>query len=148
MPANSSSVATATLTSAAHCHFGYRDRIFKQPASEGGLAGKSVITRVRLRLTLPWLPTLGYLDLQRRMEETGIHTPTPMEIAVQGAATDPRAMRENGAGSGMAATCPSAGHASRAPIAIGNIATAFISAGRPKSKYELNKEPVPRSSTA
>lgn len=66
---------------AAHCHFGYRDSIFKQPASVGGLAGKSVITRVRLRLPLPWVPTLGYLDLQRRMDETGNHTPTPMEIA-------------------------------------------------------------------
>ena len=30
----------------------------------GGLAGKSVITRVRLRLPKPWQPVLGYLDLR------------------------------------------------------------------------------------
>ncbi len=41
---------------AAECDFGYRDSIFKQA---GGLAGKSVITRVRLRLPRPWQPVLG-----------------------------------------------------------------------------------------
>ena len=48
------------------CHFGYRDSIFKQ-----ALAGKSLITRVRLRLPRPWQPVLGYLDLERKMAETG-----------------------------------------------------------------------------
>ncbi|MBL8361581.1 MAG: UDP-N-acetylmuramate dehydrogenase [Rubrivivax sp.] len=51
---------------AATCHFGYRDSIFKQ-----ALAGKSLITRVRLRLPRPWQPVLGYLDLERKMAETG-----------------------------------------------------------------------------
>ena len=50
----------------AECHFGYRDSVFKQH-----LAGKSVITRVRLALPRPWQPVLGYLDLERKMLETG-----------------------------------------------------------------------------
>ncbi len=60
---------------AAQCRFGYRDSIFKQ-----ALAGKSVITRVRFRLPRPWQPVLGYLDLQRRMDETGIHHPSARQI--------------------------------------------------------------------
>jgi hypothetical protein len=47
---------------------------------EGGLAGKSVITRVRLRLPRPWQPVLGYLDLERRMAETGKHAPDARTI--------------------------------------------------------------------
>ncbi|NHK97505.1 UDP-N-acetylmuramate dehydrogenase [Rubrivivax benzoatilyticus] len=51
---------------AAMCRFGYRDSVFKQ-----ALAGKSVVTRVRLRLPKPWVPALGYLDLERKIAETG-----------------------------------------------------------------------------
>jgi UDP-N-acetylmuramate dehydrogenase len=51
---------------AGQCRFGYRDSIFKR-----SLAGKSVITRVRFRLPRPWAPVVGYLDLERRMAETG-----------------------------------------------------------------------------
>ena len=65
---------TVTLDVAA-CHFGYRDSVFKQY-----LAGKSVITRVRLRLPRPWQPVLGYLDLQRKMAETGQRTPDAMTV--------------------------------------------------------------------
>lgn len=61
------------------CRFGYRDSLFKQ-AGFGGLAGKSVITRVRLRLPRPWQPVLGYLDLQRKMEETGNTAPDARQI--------------------------------------------------------------------
>lgn len=57
------------------CRFAYRDSVFKHDAADGGLAGKSIITRVRLRLPRPWTPVLGYLDLQRRMDETGNHAP-------------------------------------------------------------------------
>jgi UDP-N-acetylmuramate dehydrogenase len=56
--------------SAAQCAFGYRDSVFK-----GQLAGKTLITRVRCRLPRPWRPVLGYLDLQKRIQETGILEP-------------------------------------------------------------------------
>jgi UDP-N-acetylmuramate dehydrogenase len=55
---------------AAECHFGYRDSVFKR-----ALAGKSLIVRVRFRLPRPWQPVLGYLDLERKMTETGNHAP-------------------------------------------------------------------------
>ena len=60
--------------SAGACHFGYRDSVFKHSGC-GGLAGKSLITRVRLRLPRPWQPVRGYLDIERRMAETGNHAP-------------------------------------------------------------------------
>jgi UDP-N-acetylmuramate dehydrogenase len=64
-------VTGRTVTLDAHaCNFGYRDSVFKQTGF-GGLAGKSLITRVRLRLPRPWMPVLGYLDLERKMAETG-----------------------------------------------------------------------------
>jgi UDP-N-acetylmuramate dehydrogenase len=60
---------------AAQCRFGYRDSLFKQE-----LAGKSLITRVRLRLPKPWRPMLGYVDLHRKIEETGITAPDARQI--------------------------------------------------------------------
>jgi UDP-N-acetylmuramate dehydrogenase len=60
----------AAVLPAEVCRFGYRDSVFKQ-AGFGGLAGKSVITRVRLRLPRPWQPVLGYLELERKLAETG-----------------------------------------------------------------------------
>ncbi|MBX3634082.1 MAG: UDP-N-acetylmuramate dehydrogenase [Rubrivivax sp.] len=69
---------SVTLDAAA-CRFGYRDSVFKHD-DFGGLAGKSVITRVRLRLPRPWQPVLGYLDLERRMAETGNHAPDAQTI--------------------------------------------------------------------
>ena len=50
----------------AACRFGYRDSVFKQAA-----AGQLLILRVRFRLPRPWRPVLGYLDLERKMAETG-----------------------------------------------------------------------------
>ena len=61
------------------CAFSYRDSVFKQ-GGFGGLAGKSLITRVRLRLPKPWRPVLGYLDLERRMVETGNFHPDAQTI--------------------------------------------------------------------
>jgi UDP-N-acetylmuramate dehydrogenase len=61
------------------CAFGYRDSVFKH-SGFGGLAGKSVITRVRLRLPRPWQPVLGYLDLQKRMEDTGVREPSAQQV--------------------------------------------------------------------
>jgi len=61
------------------CAFGYRDSVFKQ-TGPGGLAGKCLITRVRLRLPKPWQPMLGYLDLERRMADTGNQQPDARTI--------------------------------------------------------------------
>jgi UDP-N-acetylmuramate dehydrogenase len=65
---------SVTLDRAA-CRFGYRDSVFKHH-----LAGKSVITRVRLRLPRPWRPVLGYLDLERKRAETGVGDPEPRTV--------------------------------------------------------------------
>ncbi len=61
------------------CRFGYRDSIFKREGY-GGLAGKSVITRVRFRLPKPWQPVLGYLDIERKVQETGISAPSARQV--------------------------------------------------------------------
>ena len=67
----------------AQCGFGYRDSVFKH-ASHGpedlGLAGRAVILRVRLALPKAWKPELGYLDLERKMAETGIATPDAQTV--------------------------------------------------------------------
>ncbi|WP_298931400.1 UDP-N-acetylmuramate dehydrogenase [uncultured Ramlibacter sp.] len=68
---------------AAQCAFGYRDSVFKHEAvQEGdfGLSGRALILRVRFRLPKPWKPVLGYLDLERKMAETGIRTPSAQQI--------------------------------------------------------------------
>jgi UDP-N-acetylmuramate dehydrogenase len=68
---------------ASQCAFRYRDSVFKHvPAKDGdfGLGGRALILRVRFRLPKPWKPVLGYLDLERKMNETGVHEPTPQQI--------------------------------------------------------------------
>ncbi len=65
---------TVTL-GAAECRLGYRDSVFKHH-----LAGKSVITRVRLWLPRPWQPVLGYLDIERKMAQTGNRQPDPRTL--------------------------------------------------------------------
>ena len=74
---------------AAQCAFGYRDSVFKHlPAAstvEGlprgmGLAGRAIITQVRLRLPKPWKPALGYLELERRCTQEGTTQPSAQQI--------------------------------------------------------------------
>ena len=68
---------------AAQCAFGYRDSVFKHAAGDErnfGLAGRALITRVRFRLPKPWKPVLGYLDLEKKMAETGERSPSAMQI--------------------------------------------------------------------
>ena len=69
----------AAILPASVCRFGYRDSVFKQTGF-GGLAGKSVITRVRMRCPKPWQPVLGYLELERKRAETGIEQPSAQQI--------------------------------------------------------------------
>lgn len=57
------------------CAFGYRDSVFKH-----SLAGRVVITRVRFRLPKVWQPVLGYLEIERRMAETGVSAPTARQV--------------------------------------------------------------------
>jgi UDP-N-acetylmuramate dehydrogenase len=70
---------SVTLDAAA-CRFGYRDSVFKHDGF-GGLAGKSLITRVRFRCPKPWQPVLGYLDLERKRAESGIAEPDAQTVA-------------------------------------------------------------------
>jgi UDP-N-acetylmuramate dehydrogenase len=68
---------------AAQCGFGYRDSVFKHAAaqpSDFGLAGRALVLRVRLALPKAWRPELGYLDLQRKVRETGIDVPSARQI--------------------------------------------------------------------
>ncbi len=78
---------------AAQCGFGYRDSVFKHaaPEDEGsltdaavpagfGLRDRVVITQVRFLLPKPWKPELGYADLARKMQETGIAAPDPQQV--------------------------------------------------------------------
>jgi UDP-N-acetylmuramate dehydrogenase len=76
---------------AAQCGFGYRDSVFKHAPPEPGAAGepgrggfglkdRALITRVRFRLPKPWKPELGYLDLERKVAETGITAPTARQV--------------------------------------------------------------------
>ncbi len=68
---------------AAQCGFGYRDSVFKHQPVDGrdhGLAGCAVIVRVRLALPKQWRPELDYLDLQRKMQDTGIAAPNAQQV--------------------------------------------------------------------
>ena len=68
---------------AAQCAFGYRDSVFKHVATgdnDFGLAGRALITRVRFRLPKPWKAVVGYVDLERKMEEASKFTPDAKDI--------------------------------------------------------------------
>jgi UDP-N-acetylmuramate dehydrogenase len=68
---------------ASQCAFGYRDSVFKHsPArdSDFGLAGRAMILRVRVRLPKPWKPVLGYVDLHRKVQESGTAEPSARQV--------------------------------------------------------------------
>ena len=68
---------------AAQCAFRYRDSVFKHAAvqeADFGLAGRAMILRVRLRLPKPWKAVIGYLDLERKIQETGIRSPSARQV--------------------------------------------------------------------
>jgi UDP-N-acetylmuramate dehydrogenase len=73
------STGQAFTLNAAQCAFGYRDSVFKH-VSTLGLAGKALITRVRFRLPKPWKAVLGYLDLEKKRAETGVDTPSALQV--------------------------------------------------------------------
>jgi UDP-N-acetylmuramate dehydrogenase len=71
-----------TLT-AQQCGFGYRDSVFKHtPArpNDFGLSGRALVLRVRMALPRHWHPELSYLDLQRKIKETGLSEPSANQI--------------------------------------------------------------------
>ena len=72
---------------AAQCAFGYRDSVFKhasKPDAAGhpgfGLAGKALITRVRLALPKAWKPVLGYADIDKKRLQSNIDVPSALQI--------------------------------------------------------------------
>lgn len=72
---------------AAQCAFGYRDSVFKHsssapgPGGHGfGLADKALITRVRLALPKAWKSVLGYADIEKKMQQSGIQAPGAQQI--------------------------------------------------------------------
>jgi UDP-N-acetylmuramate dehydrogenase len=68
---------------AAQCAFGYRDSVFKHVAAQEGdfgLGGRALILRVRFRLPKPWKAVLGYVDLERKMHESGVRDPSARQV--------------------------------------------------------------------
>jgi len=68
---------------ASQCAFGYRDSVFKHraPVPGGmGLVGRAVITHVRFWLSKDWRPELGYLDLEKKRQESGVQQPSAQQI--------------------------------------------------------------------
>ena len=75
----------AFTLNAAQCAFGYRDSVFKHKAGEGpnsgfGLAGRALITRVRLALPKVWKPVLGYADIDKKMLQSSNSLPNALQI--------------------------------------------------------------------
>ncbi len=58
------------------CRFGYRDSVFKQ-----GERDRWVIVAVRFRLSRKAAPRLGYGDIRRTLEASGVTNPGPRDVA-------------------------------------------------------------------
>ncbi|MCL2021977.1 MAG: UDP-N-acetylmuramate dehydrogenase [Betaproteobacteria bacterium] len=65
--------------SAAECQFAYRTSVFKQEGWH--LLGRYAILGVVFRLPKHWRPRAGYGDIEARLQERGIRTPTPQQVA-------------------------------------------------------------------
>jgi len=73
---------------AAQCAFGYRDSVFKHSNDPNhdkgykafGLKGRALIVRVRFALPKVWRPVLGYADIDRKMQETGVMHPSAQQL--------------------------------------------------------------------
>ncbi|GAB4405198.1 MAG: UDP-N-acetylmuramate dehydrogenase [Rhodoferax sp.] len=68
---------------AAQCAFGYRDSVFKHAPGDGrdlGLQDRALITHVRFALPKRWRPVLGYLDLARKQQASGVSEPGARQI--------------------------------------------------------------------
>jgi UDP-N-acetylmuramate dehydrogenase len=73
---------------AAQCAFGYRDSVFKHSSSGSedkgyrpiGLKGRALILRVRFALPKRWQPVLGYADIEKKMHERGVTSPTAQQV--------------------------------------------------------------------
>ena len=79
------STGEAFTLNAAQCAFGYRDSVFKHTASAGhpvgmGLAGRALITRVRLALPKAWKPVLGYAEIEKKMLQSANSLPDSLQI--------------------------------------------------------------------
>lgn len=59
----------------AKCQFSYRHSVFKD-----WLAGKTMVTRVRLRLPRPWTPALDYRDIALALDRAKMANPSAREI--------------------------------------------------------------------
>lgn len=77
----------AFTLNAAQCAFGYRDSVFKHSAESRsggpqgfGLGGKALITRVRFFLPKPWKAVLGYADIDKKMQQSGVTAPDAQQI--------------------------------------------------------------------
>jgi UDP-N-acetylmuramate dehydrogenase len=72
---------------AAQCAFGYRDSVFKHSSVNAnaeqvalGLKSRALILRVRFALPKVWKPVLGYADLERKMAQHEVTSPTARQV--------------------------------------------------------------------
>ena len=79
----------AFTLNAAQCGFGYRDSVFKHHAPPPnakrttqalGLAGRALITSVRFNLQKAWKPVLGYADIDKKIAQSGVASPSAQQL--------------------------------------------------------------------
>lgn len=65
-----------TTLNNADCRFGYRDSIFKQ-----GLQGRMIVLDVTFALPKRWQANVGYAEVARKLEESGVSAPCSRDIS-------------------------------------------------------------------